>query len=432
MEKILSPIRKFGRTFAEDGFQKYFKNTSWLILSRILSMGISLVTTAFIARNLGPTNYGQLSYATSFVAIFSFIPSLGIDNVIYRDILKNKGARFEILGSALAIKLAASLSTAVIIILSALLFTQDDVSKILIIILSFTFTFNAFVVISNEFQARVQSKYPSIISVTVTLILNLLKLAVIFFHKGVIYLALVLLLETILYASFYMYAYKKILNETILRWKYSATIAKGLLTDSLPLIFSYAFTIIYARIDQVLIKHILDAKAVGVYDSAVRIAEVWYFIPGIIVSSLTPAIVNANMVSDASYNSRLKKLILFMVLVGVGVGAIITFCAPFIMNIIYGHEFLGGVKVLQVYVWSSIPVSLGTLSVVYLLVEKKSKYVFYSTLIPMLANVALNLLWIPQHGIVGSAYATLIAYSLGPLSLLFFKETRVKLFKIFT
>lgn len=432
METTLSHLRKLKQKFNEDGFQKYFKNTSWLLMSRILSMVISFITTAFIARNLGPTNYGQLSYATSFVAIFSFIASLGLDNILYRDLLKNRDRGAEILGSALAIKLLASLLTAILIITSAIIFTTDDVSKILIFILAFTFTFNAFTVVNNEFQIRVLSKYSSIITIAVTLILNILKVIVIALHKGVIYLAVILFLETVLYASFYLFAYKKVLGGSILKWKFNTTIALGLLRDSLPLIFSYAFAIIYARVDQVLIKHMIDARAVGIYDSAVRIAEVWYFVPGIIISSLTPAIVNANMVSEQSYNARLKKLIYFMVFVTIFVGITVTIFAPFIMNVIYGNEFMEGVKILQIYVWSGLPVALGTLSVIFLIVEKNGKYVFYSTFIPMVTNIILNILWIPTYGIVGSAYATLISYSLGPLSLLLFTETRSKIIKIFT
>ena len=45
------------------------------------------------------------------------------------------------------------------------------------------------------------------------------------------------------------------------------------------------------KIDQVMIKEMLGAEAVGQYAAAVRLSEVWYFIPIIIASSLFPAIV---------------------------------------------------------------------------------------------------------------------------------------------
>jgi len=62
-------IEKWGQA----GFQKYFRNTGWMFVGKIFSLVIAFVATAYIARNLGPTNYGQLSYAISYVGLFAFI-----------------------------------------------------------------------------------------------------------------------------------------------------------------------------------------------------------------------------------------------------------------------------------------------------------------------------------------------------------------------
>ena len=250
--------------WAHAGFQKYFRNTGWMLVSRVLCMGIAFITTIFIARKLGPENYGQLSYATSFVSIFSILATLGLDTILYRDLIKNPDKKKEFLGSAFAIKLIAGLITTVLVILSAFIFAEDDVSKTLIVILSGTFLFGAFQIISYEFQAQVKSKYPSIISLLVTIILNTLKILIILSGKGVIYLAFVLLLEAILYAIFYWYFYVKIIGGKISEWKFAKNVAINLLSDSCPLIFTSACSLVYARIDQIFIKHMIDASTVGI------------------------------------------------------------------------------------------------------------------------------------------------------------------------
>ncbi len=410
------------------GFQRYFKNTGWMFASRVLSMIISFITTTFIARRLGPGNFGQLSYAVSFVSIFSVISSLGIDNVLYRDLIKNPDKKREFLGSALIIKLVAGLFAVILVIISALLWVENDVSRILIVILSGTFLFNAFQIISYEFQARVQSKYPSIISLSVALILNVLKIVVIMSGKGVIYLAFLLLLESVLYAIFYLFAYKRNYDGKITDWEFNKNISVVLLKDSWPIIFTSAFALIYARIDQVLIKHLMDAENVGIYSSAVAIAEAWYFLPNIIMPSLFPAIVNAKQTSEEIYYSRIKRLAIFLLILSIGVAVFTTLLAPTIINVIYGPAFMNASLILKIYVWSSIGTFLGSLAINYLIAENRKKILAFITFVPMITNVILNLILIPKYGIVGSAYATLISYSLGPLSLLLFKEPR----KIFT
>ncbi len=413
------------------GFQKYFRNTGWMFASKILCMIVSFITTAFIARRLGPGNFGQLNYAISFVGIFSVLATLGIDSILYRDLIKNPGKKKEYLGSAITIKLFAGFLTAILVSILTIFLAKDDVSKTLILILSGTFVFNAFQIISYEFQARAKSKYPSIISFLITLILNTLKILIIISGKGVIYLALILLLESILYALFYWFVYEKKIEERIFEWKFDKNIALTLLKDSWPLIFSSAFSLIYSRIDQVLIKNMINAHSVGIYGAAASIAEVWYFIPNIIMASLFPAVINAKITSEEVYKKRLKKLALFLFILSFTAALFTSLFAPLLINIIYGTSFMEGVIILRIYSWSLIGTFLGILSMNYLIAENYRKFSFLINFIPMLTNVILNVIWIPKYGIVGAAYATLISYSLGPLSLLLFKKTRMKLKEIF-
>ena len=226
-------------------------------MSKILSMVVSFLATIFIARNLGPTNFGQLSYAVSFIGIFSFIASLGIENVLYRDLIKYPEQRNKYLGSAFTIKIVAGIVTALITIILAIFYTKDDVSKLLIYILSGTFIFNSFQIINYEFQAKIKSKYPAIIAFIITIILNILKIGLICYSKGVIYLSLVLLLESILYAAFYWFAYEQKLSGKVSDWQFDMGVAKNLLHDSWPLIFTSAFVLVYSRIDQILFRTIL-------------------------------------------------------------------------------------------------------------------------------------------------------------------------------
>lgn len=413
------------------GFQKYLKNTSWMFGARIITMGISFLAIIYIARNLGPANFGQLSYAVGLIGLFGFISSLGVDGILYRDLIKNREKRQTLLGTAFFIKLCAGTLATTASILFAIFIAKDDVSKILIFILSGTFILNAFQIIPFDFQSRALSKYPSIVAVTVAVILNLLKILAIATGKGVVYLAFILLLESLLYAIFYLFIYEKKTEDTIFSWKFNKQYAISLLKDSSPLIALSAFSVIYARIDQVLIKHMIDASSVGLYDSAVRISEVWSFIPGIIVAALYPAIVNAKKTSEKVYNERLGRLGIFLFALAVTVAIPVTLLAPYIMNLLYGDAFMGGSIVLQIYIWAGVGMSLGILISQYLVTENCRKILFLVAFVPMVCNVILNLFWIPTYGIAGAAYATLISYSLIPLSSLLFKETRNRMIAIY-
>jgi O-antigen/teichoic acid export membrane protein len=409
------------------GFQKYLKNTSWLFFGKIVSLGISFVTSIYVIRHLGPSNYGLLTFSVSFVGLFSFIASLGIDSVLYRELSKDLAKKDELLGTSLFLKLTASVTAMLLIIGSTYVMEIDNLTRFLIIINSFTLFFASFTIVGYFFQAQVKAKYQAIPLILVTLILNALKVLVIFYDKGIIYFSFVFFLEYLLYAiiNFIFYARS---GNSFFDWTVKKDVAISLLRDSWPLMLSSAFVVVYTRIDQVMLKFITNDFNVGVYDAAAKISEVWYFIPALIISSIFPAIMNSKKVGETFFRKRLVKLYSLLFYMSLLAALPITFFSHFIIETIYGAEFIQAAGVLSIYVWAGVPIFLSMVLSTYLLAENRNIISFTSSFIGMVANIALNLWLIPLYGIYGAAVATLISYTLVPLSAILFKDVRGQLF----
>lgn len=408
---------KLSAWYNNPGFKRYFHNTGWSLMARFFSLGVSFIISVLVARYLGPANLGQLSYAVSFVGIFSFIANLGIDNILYRELIRYPEKRDVLMGTALRLKIFAGSIAAVIAIFSAYMFFPIDISFWLICLISLTYVFSAWNIIVYEFQAHVEQKYPAIISFFIVILLNVLKIAIMVSHKGIIYFSVVLLLEPIFYAICYSWARRKRYGTTA-HWKFDTAVAKMILIDSWPLMISSTFILIYSRIDQIMIKQYIDSASVGVYDAAVRISEAWSFIPGIIASSLFPAIVNAKKVSDTTYKKRLLSLSGFLALLAIAVAVPTTLLSHQIIQLLYGDEFIRSSTILSIYIWSGLWTSLGTMVGYYLISENKRILLFSSTFLAMVINIILNFMWLPSYGIVGAAWATFISYAFLALPLI--------------
>lgn len=411
------------------GFQKYFKNTSWAFFGRIFSLGVSFLTTIYVIRHLGPDNYGLLTFSISFVGLFAFIASLGIDSVLYRELSKNLSRKDELLGTSLFLRVTASAVAMILIFVSTYVIKTDSITRLLILINSFTLIFGAFGVIGYYFQALVQAKYQAISLILVTLILNSLKILVIFFNKGIIYFAFVFFLENILYATIALFLYAKSGN-SVFDWKIKKDVAISLLRDSWPLMMSSAFIFIYTRVDQVMLKFITNNFNVGIYDAAARISEIWYFIPSLIISSIFPAIINSKMVGVEFFERRMTKLYSLMFYMALLVAIPVTYFSHLIIKTLYGNAFIQASGVLSIYVWAAIPVFLTIALNTYLLAENRTMISFWGSAIGMATNVLLNIWLIPIYGIYGAASATLISYSLIPFSIILFKDTRAHILLI--
>ena len=398
-----------------DGFKRYFRNTGWMFGGQMFSLLVSFFIGVWLARYLGPENFGVLSYAVAFVGLFSFISSLGVDGILGRELIKFPEKRDELLGTAFYLKLIGGLMALAITIVSALLFSTSPLIKLLIILFSSSFIFQAINVINSYFYAEVKSKNNIKAVVTATTISSLLKIIVILLNGGVIWIVAVYVVDSFLQGAGFMIMYKRY-GLKIKNWFFNKSLAKDILKDSWPLMLASAASFIFLRIDQVMIGALLGEHEVGLYAAAVRLVEVWYFIPGIICGSLFPAIVNAKKNDLLIYKKRLKALYLLMIGISLFIAIISTILAPWIITLLFGLKYSGAVIILQIYVWSGIGLFVGVAINQYFLSENRSHTIFLYNLLSMSANVVLNIILIPRLGLTGAAWATLISYSAGPVA----------------
>lgn len=411
------------------GFQKYFKNIGWLFFSKIFSLGISFFVTALVARYLGPEKYGTLMYAVSFVGLFSFLASLGLDQIVYREIIKYPEKEPEILGTAFILKCLGGILALCVTIGCSYFFTDNILEKKLILIISLSYIFQAFNIFNYTFQSRLENQKLSIITIITNVVLSGLKIAVVFSNKGILYLSAILVVEPVLYAIFLIFVYTKYFGN-LKDFRFRISRATYMLYTAFPIMFSTIFATIYSRIDQVILKNYINAEAVGLYSSAVTLSEVWYFVPAIIVSTLFPSILHAQKENERAYNKRILNLTYFLLSISSVIAIIGSLFAKPILNLVYGFDFINAYTVLQLYIWSGVGISLGIIITQYLIAEKLSSIILYISLIGMIINVFLNIILIPNYGINGSALATLISYTVGPLSVLLFNKPRKKIFAI--
>jgi len=406
------------------GIRKYFSNTSWLLGERILRMGVSLFVGIYVIRYLGPEKFGLLSYALGFVMLFGTIASFGLNEILVRDLLQDKTQIKELLSTAFFLKIFGFLMMGCFIIF-ALQFTNDDkYTHLMITIISLGIFFQSFNVIDCYFQSQVQSKYVVIVQFIQLLITSLIKIFLILNKATLIWFAIVFMIDqallSILLLSIYRWK-KEWFSIFSVKWE----LVTQLFKDAWPLIFSGMMVSIYMKIDLIMIKEMLDVKAVGIYAAAVKLCEVLYFLPVVVMSSLFPAIVEARKQNLIVY--RKQVYLIYEIMIGAtAIVAIITmFLADWIVYILYGSIYQEAATILKIYIWAFVFVSLGVVSSKYLVAENLEIYALYRSVVGAIINITLNWYLIPIYGIKGAAFATLITQIFVAYLFLFcFQSTR--------
>ncbi|NEO86535.1 MAG: flippase [Spirulina sp. SIO3F2] len=405
--------------------KKIMGNTAWLFSDRLLQLGLGVVVGVWVARYLGPTDFGLYNYIIAMVSLFTPLAKLGLDNIIVRDIAKDINRKDSTLGTGLMLRIVASVVAAIAVWLTVFaLNPESNQTHLLVGIFAIASGFRSFDVIEYWFQSQVQAKYMVWARNAVYITINVLKVWMIQMQAPLIVFVGILSLEQIFTALGLICAYHWQGNR-IWRWRVQRQRAKTLLNDSWPLILSGIVIIIYMRIDQVMLERMVGLESVGLYSAAVKISEMWYFVPISIVNSVFPSVVQAKDLGEAVYRGRIQKLFNFMTLVGYGVAIPMTFLAPFCVYLLYGPNFEAAATVLTIHIWAGVFVSLGVARETWLTTEGLMRFSAATTAVGAAVNVVLNWFLIPKYGGSGAAIATVAAQIFASyIAGAFYAETR--------
>ena len=405
--------------------KKYIINFNWLFLDKIIRILGGLFIGIWVARYLGPSDFGILSYAIAFIAFFSFLSNLGLNSIVVREITKKEEWSDKILGTTFYLKLYGGLS-ALVLGSSLIFYLKPDEATVqyIVILLLLGYIFQSLDNIDYFFQSKVIGKYTTIARSGAFIVSNILKIYFIVYEYSVKYFAFSTMFDFLLASIFLVLIYKK-LNYKIFSWSFDRTVAKQLLKDSWPLMLSAFFITIYMKIDQVMIEHYLDMSSVGVYSVAVRLSEAWYFMPTIIVSTVMPYFVKLRESNRDLYIYRLKQINAVMFWMSVCVGIFMTIFGESIIVLLFGEVYKDAYLALSLNIWAGIFISIGLASSLWMISENLQIYRLIGIMIGVLLNILANYILIPLYGISGAAIATLITQGLGLWIVpLFFKPIR--------
>jgi O-antigen/teichoic acid export membrane protein len=405
---------------------KIVDNISWLFFDQIIRTIMAFFVGVWIVRYLGPEQFGLFSYVLAFTAIFGSIAKLGLDGIMVRELVNHPEKRDTYLGTAFWLKIFGAFIV-MGLIATILTFTSNDATtNQFIFIIAAGLVFQSFEVVDFYFQSQVLAKIVSICKIIHLALSSIIKIYLVLTEAELIWFVLVTAFDALSLAVSYFIAYKLIKNQAFYK-HFDLSIAKQLLKDSWSLMFSAIIVTIYMRIDQIMIKEMLGEHKVGIYSVAVKLTEVWYFLPTLITASLFPAILNAKKISEDLYYDRLQNLYTFMLLIALAAAIPTFFLADWVIKFLYGSAYQEAGRVLMIYIWASVFIFGGVAASKWIIAENVQLYSNCFLIFGLVSNILFNYILIPQYGITGAAIATLLAQAIASLiAPALFRKTRMQ------
>ncbi len=390
-----------------------------MIMSRLFGYGIRVL----LARSLTPEGYGQIGIANSFLAIIGMITLLGIPVALTRQIAlhrvhKDKKAENETIRSGLWISVPLTFIFILIVFYFSKWFAvhvfHDEglipIFRLFAFIIPLFALDQLFGAILLGYQ-RVKA-YTSIHD---------------FFRFGLTLCLLFLFFQllkpsSILAGWAYFYGFLgAVFVYVLVTRKHLAGIfrlpnlrsetTRHLLHFSWPLVLSSLLWILIPRTDILMLGYFTTIHLVGIYNSAVPMAEIISLFSRAFIPVFIPVFTGLISQKKNSEIKELYKLITrWVLIVSIPMIWVIFIGAEPVLVFVFGSKYMEAIVPLQILACAYfIPLFAGPTSS-FLTTLGKTKIILYDTVFIYLLSVLLNLLLIPKYGLNGAAIATAASF----------------------
>lgn len=400
------------------------ENASWLMIERIVNMTIRFFVGVWVVRYLGPEQYGVYSYALSFVGLFTAMTTLGLDSIVIRNLSSKGWTEGEVLGTAFALRIGAAVVTMGAVVVAIFSVNDQWLTQLAVLIVSGQLVFKSADVFKLWFKSEIKSKYPVWVRSGVVIVNSATQVAFILLGLPVLAFVVLVLVQSAFTTGGTFLMYQMVSERGRANWTFQWRAARTMMQDAWPLILAGLSVQVYMKIDQVMLGEMVGESAVGVYATAVKISELWYFIPTVIAGSVYPKVVSSKENASAEvYRERMQAFYDTAALLSYVVIVPVVLSAGLLIELLFGAEYARAASILQVHICAFLFVSLGVAQGKWLITENYTKFKMFAAASGAFVNVALNALLIPKYAGYGAAWTTFISYVITMyISLLFLKK----------
>jgi len=383
------------------------RNTLWLSAARLGAKLLSLPLVIVLARGLGPEDFGQWALAVSLVAVLATLADGGFQTVTIRDLAPRLERSRSYWLKTLRARLWLSGLAALGLILWGLLAGRGQGSTGLYLL--------AGVLLFPEALLRAgQAVLNAWERMDVSSALSLIQAA-----GGALFVGGVVWLGQGLWAALWTLVAVNLASAGLMLWRLRPFLpGREIETRSAWRLFASAFpygllallTILYFRVDVIMLASLRGAQAAGHYNAAYRLFEAGLILPAALTGALFPIMARQLAAGErGALAASFSQAVRFLVILALPAAVAMTFYAPWLMDLFFGQAYVQAAGVLTVLGWSwiffFINAPVGNLLAASDLMPRFVPWAAANTGL----NIGLNFWLIPPYGPAGAAAATLIS-----------------------
>jgi O-antigen/teichoic acid export membrane protein len=385
---------------------RILKNTIALIMSTGIERVVSFVLTLYIARALGVTALGEFGLVLSLSSIFSTIALVGQDQIIIREVGRDKSQALYYLCNSGLIAVAGGILGMVIMTITAYGLGYEPRVVGYAAIMSLSLIPGTLVMVGESLiQGLERMEFVTLVRFGG----NLFKvgasigLLVAGFGLGAVFASIVAT-QAIMFGLYLVFIVRL---SGKLAWLPDKKFMRSLLGISGIFAAITIFNVAFRSIDVVFLTSMRGMEEGGVYVAASKTVQTVQILLPALMLSVYP-VLSQTFLSDperfATTAQRTLKLLFSLIIPLV---FLLTILAPQLVILLYKEDFSSSIPVFQVLVWLLIPLAGNAVLFRTIYASNNERVTLRIVGVNMTVNIALNLLLIPRFGALGTSIAAL-------------------------
>jgi O-antigen/teichoic acid export membrane protein len=442
MLQLLPPVMDFDVLRAH--LKNILRNSFYFYIGELVSRGLILVLYLFVARVLGPSDFGLLSFVVVSVNFGLIACDFGYTQMLLKEISSKDGIGSKtLINDVTNLRLATGLVLVFFYFVVSIVVEVDAYTNSLILIYGLSqavafFPQTVGLYFRSQFKTEVESSIKLVGSLSNLIIGTWLVLIMNMGLRGFM-IASVCASVCQLFASILacrrngLSLYDPQLISNVFRPHVFFPIVKS----SLPFgLLAMVGTISY-RINIVLLTAISDTTETGLYNAAVKILDVCLILPGAIsavtLGPLSAALVKNKLSLAKDLSEVLAK---YLFLLASLIALTVFLFSNSVVDVLYSKAKFGqSIVLLSIVIWTVVPVFASSVTSTIISASSRPQVNVYVAILMMFFNIGANLYLIGKYGGVGAAYTTLGTESLGLVIGLFYIRryiVKLNLQRVFT
>jgi PST family polysaccharide transporter len=404
------PVRRVAVSFA------------WLLADRGMRLIGGFAIGLWLARYLGPSDFGLLSAATAATWIGVVATQMGLDGLVQRELVQHPDNTGRILGTVTILASATAVVAWGGIAVLAWATANDPVLRTLLLWLGLLAVPQALSAWEYLFQARSDLR-PVVVGQNICFVLCLAARAwAIHLRAPVTVFAVIAVLERLTGALVVIFWAQR--RHDCGRLSFDPGLARAMIREAWPVWVSALLVTLYQKIDLILIARWKDEAQAGIYAAAMRIVDLWWSISTIAATAVLPDLMRSSR-DSANYPVVLQRYLDLSATLAMAAAAAMTVVAHMLVRLLFGEAYASAAGILIIQFWAGVFVFLSVARARHLVAIKRRGVELWFSVLGVVLNLGLNTLLIPRYGAWGAAWSGFATQ--GAVALIFpwfFADTR--------